>query len=280
MRAKECAVERPMKITFDSSAWRMISALERSSREPFVETFEDIGKAAGDGRITPFLCETIFVLEAMLRKKREEFFSEYKLLTGMTMGVAGISFSIDSDETGRHENRGFLEKRLKNALDEGFRILRLPRIADVARLDIESRFYRHDDPISYLDKAFEIARAMDSRGAGFIQIKELGQKYGTHWMDGIEQAPEQEAGNIAGAIAEWGNGDSVACHIALGGDYFCVGDRLRDAGERSIFSRENLDWLKEKYDFQIVSPEELVRMIDADQSPCPADLFPPSSVAC
>jgi len=259
-----------MKITFDSSAWRMISALECHSREPFVETFEEIGKAAGDGRIIPFLCETIFTLDAMLRKERGELFSEYKLRSGMTTGVGAAS----------RESRGFLENRLKVAMDQGFRILRLPRIADVAKLDIESRFYRHDDPISYLDKVFEIARAMESRGAGFIQIKELGQKYGTHWMDGIEQAPEQEAGNIAGAIAEWGAGDSVACHIALGGDYFCVGDRLRNAGERSIFSRDNLDWLREKYDFRIVSPEELVRMIDTDQSPCPADLSLSSSVAC
>ncbi len=253
-----------MKVTFDSSAWKMISALERSSREPFVETFDHIGKAVADGRIIPFLCETIFTLEALLRKEREELFSEYKLRSGMTAGV-GTGFL--------RESCGFLEKRLQAAMDQGFRILRLPRIADGTRLDIESRFYRHDDPMSYLDKVFRIARAMESRGAGFIQIKELGQQYGTHWMDGIEQAPEHEAGNIAEAIVEWGNGDSVACHIALGGDCFCVGDRLRDAGERSIFSRDNLDWLREKYDFRIVSPEELVRILDAD-------LSPPSSVAC
>ena len=34
-------------------------------------------------------------------------------------------------------------------------------------------------------------------------------------------------------------------------------DVLQKAGNKSVFSEANLNWLKENYDFQIISPEEL-----------------------
>ena len=125
--------------------------------------------------------------------------------------------------------------------------------------DIEKHFYKHDDLSSYQNMVFKVGREIESKGAGIAHIKVLGQKYDSHWINGIRNAPEHEASNIAKAIAEWADGDSVACHIALGGDFFCTRDTAKKAGRKSIFSEENLNWLKRDYGFQIISPEELAR---------------------
>jgi len=74
-------------------------------------------------------------------------------------------------------------------------------------------------------------------------------------------APNHEEGNIAKAIAEWADGDSVAAHIAIDGNYFCTRDTAKKAGDKSIFSINNLKWLEECYDFEIITPEELAQKI-------------------
>jgi len=101
-----------------------------------------------------------------------------------------------------------------------------------------------------------IGRQTYDASAGIFHIKELGMKYESHWLDGIEQAPEHEAGHIAKAIAEWADGDSVASHLAVGGDYFCTRDAAQKAGDKSIFSQPNLNWLRSDHGFQIISLEE------------------------
>ena len=250
-----------MKITFDSNVWRIISSPEIFPNEPSIESFKEIRKAIDEKRITPFLCETIFTLEAIQKKDRKEFFSEYKPKVDISEEVEGneikLSFSIGPDKTAHPGNNSYLEKHLKDAIDIGFQIINLPRIAGIVNPDIEAHFYKHDDLSSYHDKVFAVSREIESKGAGMSHIKVLGEKYDNHWMNGIEQAPEYESGNIAKAIAEWADGDSVACHIAVGGDYFCTRDTAQKAGSKSIFSEENLNWVKKKYNFQIISPEEL-----------------------
>ncbi len=121
----------------------------------------------------------------------------------------------------------------------------------------------HNIPQSFAigshDKVFKVGREIELKEAGMFHVKKLGEKYHKHWMRGIEEAPESEVGNIAKAIAEWADGDSVACHIAVGGDYFCTRDVAKKAGDKSIFSETNVEWLKNEYDFHIISPEKLAR---------------------
>lgn len=145
-----------MRITFDSNVWRKVSSPEQFPNDPSYKYFKKIRKAIDEKRIIPFLCETVFTLEAIERKNRQDFFSSYK-------------------------------------------------------------------PTINISEEFE--------------------------------------GNIATAVAEWADGDSVACHIAVGGDYFCTRDTAKKAGSKSIFSQTNLEWLKMDYDFHVISPEELAQKI-------------------
>ena len=250
-----------MRITFDSNVWRIISSPETFPNEPSIESFKAIRKAIDGKRIVPFLCETIFTLEAIQRKERKEFFSEYKPKIDISEETEGsgikLSFTIGPDKSAHPGNNSYLEKHLKDAIDIGFQIIKFPRIAGIVNPDIEAHFYKHSDLESYHDKVFSVGRKIESKNAGISHIKTLGKKYDSDWRKGIEKAPEDEAGNIAKAIAEWADGDSVACHIAVGGDYFCTRDTAQKAGNKSIFSEENLNWLRKDYAFQIISPEEL-----------------------
>jgi len=253
-----------MKITFDSNVWRIISSPDKFPKEVSIEDFKAIRKAIDEKKIIPFLCETVFTLEAIKRKDRKEFFSDYKPNTNRLVeegenGEIKLSFSIRSDITAHPGNNSFLESHLKDAISIGFQIIKLPRVAGIVNSDIEEYFYKHKDLSAYHNKVFEVGRAIESKKAGMFHIRELGEKYDTHWVTGIAHAPTHEEGDIAKAIAEWADGDSVACHIAVGGDYFCTRDSARKAGDKSIFSDENLKWLESEYDFCIISPEELAR---------------------
>jgi len=256
-----------MTITFDSNVWRIISSPEKFPNEPSIDAFQAIRKAIENKEVIPFLCETIFTLEAIKRKDRKEFISDYKANINSTIeegdnGRLMSSFSMEPNKAAHPGNNSYLEAHLNDAIKIGFQIIKLPRIAGVVNPDIEALFYTHDNLSAYHDKVFEIGRKIELKQAGIFQVKELGEKYDTHWMTGIEQAPERETGNIAKAIAEWADGDSVACHIAVGGDYFCTRDSAQKAGDKSIFSECNLQWLKKDYNFQIISPEELAQKLE------------------
>jgi len=67
-----------IRITFDSNVWRIIASPENFPKEATIESFKIIRKAIDEKRITPFICETVFTLEAIRRKERMGFFSEYK----------------------------------------------------------------------------------------------------------------------------------------------------------------------------------------------------------
>ena len=175
----------------------------------------------------------------------------------MENGEIKLSFSIAPDKAAHPGNNSYLESHLKDAIALGFQIIKLPRIAGVVNTDIEECFYKHKDLSEYLDTVFKVAREIESKEAGIYHVKNLGEKYDAYWMTGIENAPDYEAGNIAKAIAEWADGDSVACHIAVGGDYFCTRDTARKAGDKSIFSEANIEFLKQNHNFHVISPEDL-----------------------
>ncbi|TYT74052.1 hypothetical protein [Desulfobotulus mexicanus] len=254
-----------MKITFDSNVWRIIASPDTFPNESSIESFKQIRKAIDENRSTPFLCETVFTLEAIKRKDRKEFFSEYKPKVNISEQDQGeginVSFSIGPDKSAHPGNNSYLEKHLNDAIAIGFQIIKLPRIGGIVNPDIESNFYQHNDLKAYQDMVFKVAREIESNGAGISRIQALGKKYDSQWTRGIEKAPEHENGNIAKAIAEWADGDSVACHIAVNGDYFCSRDNAHKAGDTSVFSESNLGWLKSNYGFRLISPEDLAEKL-------------------
>lgn len=254
-----------MKVTFDSNIWRKIASPDRFPKEPSIQDIKVIKNAIDSGTITAFLCETIFTLEAIHRKDRKDFFADYRpqVTTDIDEENGGISLKISMgpDRTAHPGNNDYLNQHLADAAEAGFMIVKLPRIAGVTNLDIESHFYHHQDFEKFHEMACKVGRAIEDKGAGIYHIKELGQKYHKQWTTGIEKAPESETNTIAKAIAEWADGDSVACHIAIEGDLLCTRDEAVKAGDKSVFSKSNLEWLKSTYNLTVITPEELAKKL-------------------
>jgi len=116
-----------------------------------------------------------------------------------------------------------------------------------------------------LDILGELLREIENKGAGIKLIKDIGDKYkGTapNWHEGIRAAPNYETNNISKAMAEWADGDSVAAHIAYKNDYFWTRDQAKKAGQQSIFSTTNKQWLETNYKAEFATPTELAGKLD------------------
>lgn len=254
-----------MKITFDSNVWRIVASPEAFPGDQSIDSFKAIRKAIAENQITPFLCETVFTLEGIEKENRIEFFTKYRPMFDITEEIEGdsikLSFSMGPDESAHPGNTYYPDKHLKDAIAIGFQILKLPRIGMVVNQDIETHYYRHEDLSTYHEKVFAVARDIESNEAGMFHVKEIGNRYHSQWTTGIKQAPDGEALNIIKAIAEWADGDSVACHIAVGGDYFCTRDTAKKAGRRSILHESNLEWLRTQHGFQVITPEEIASIL-------------------
>lgn len=57
-----------MKITFDSNIWRKVASPDKFPKEPSINDIRLIKEAIDKEEIIPFLCETIFTLEAIQEK--------------------------------------------------------------------------------------------------------------------------------------------------------------------------------------------------------------------
>ena len=116
-----------MKITFDSNIWRKVASPDKFPKEPSLSSFKLINEAIDKEKIIPFLCETIFTLEAIQRKDRKEFFSDYRPKFDNQVqenkdGIIESSFSMGPDLSAHPGNNGYLESHLKDASKIGFKI--------------------------------------------------------------------------------------------------------------------------------------------------------------
>ncbi|MGM8363082.1 hypothetical protein ACSV4D_14310 [Flavobacterium sp. ARAG 55.4] len=258
-----------MKVTFDSNTWRKVASPDNFPKDPFIQDYRKIREAINDSRIIPFISETVFTLEAIRKIDRKKFFKDYKAeittdITETEDGQIKMSFKIGPNENAHPGNNEFLKEHFANAAKLGFNIINLPRVAGITNKDIESLKYKmsNEKLTKYLDKVFEVGARITELKAGDYEINRLGLKYNPEaGMHGIGDAPDSENGNIAKAVAEWADGDSVASHIAIGGDYFCTNDQAVSGGSNSVFSIKNLKVLNDEYDFKTVTPTELAKML-------------------
>ncbi|MCX6233207.1 MAG: hypothetical protein NT175_00570 [Bacteroidetes bacterium] len=258
-----------MKITFDSNTWRKVATPDNFPKDPINADYRTIREAINNGKVMPFISETVFTLEAIQKKDRKQFFRDYKavITTDISEGENGaikMQFKIGPNENAHPGNSGFLKEHFADALRLGFNIIHLPRIAGITNKDIEAAKYKMDNETlgKYLDKVFEVGRRITELQAGDYEIQQIGLKYDTlSGFQGIGKAPDSENENITKAIVEWADGDSVASHIAIGGDYFCTNDNAVSAGVKSVFSVTNLNILETEYGFQKITPTDLADLL-------------------
>lgn len=260
--------KKPMKITFDSNVWRIISTPSKFPSEPSLADFQKIRKAILNKKIDPYISETVFTIEAVQRKDRKDFFGSRKVKVSTTESVSddgkiNIGFSIGPEKGINFDNNPILKKHFEDAIELGFKITRLPRIGGLDNEDVEPFLFKQsgDELKKFHDRAFEVGRKIEECEAGVYHISKIGKKYDSQWTKGLKKAPENEDGLIIKAAAEWADGDSVSVCIGLRCDYFCTRDQAKSAGEKSVFSSNNLEWLERDYNLKVITPEALAKLI-------------------
>jgi hypothetical protein len=258
-----------MKVTFDSNTWRKVASPDNFPKDPINGDYRIIREAINKGTVIPFISETIFTLEAINKKDRKTFFRDYKSVIDVDIsegkdGSINIGFVIGPNENAHPGNNDFLKEHLGDAVKLGFNIIHLPRIAGITNKEIKAYMYKMDNETlgSYLTKVFEVGRRITSLEAGDYEIEQIGLRYDPkEWFKGIGNAPDSENGNINKAVAEWADGDSIASHIAIGGDYFCTNDKAVSGGIKSVFNENNLQILETEYGFKPITPTTLANII-------------------
>lgn len=257
-----------MKVQFDSNTWRKVVDPSQFAADENYECFVKIHEAITRGDIEAYLSETMFTTEAIVRKKRQGYFA--KMAPKVTHKTSAIGNSVKMTFTlGPNEDDAILFDEtiqiLKDFFDKavamGFRIVRLPRLGGLVNPVVEKVLYIAPDFDTFFNKAVEVSEKIEGNDAGFYWLKEIGETYSTQWLDGLKKAPDTECKHIAKAAAEWADGESVAICVGLGCDYFCTHDQAKGAGHRSVFSANNLSWLKNDYHFTTIDIPSLAALL-------------------
>jgi hypothetical protein len=216
----------------------------------------------------PCLAETIFTIESIMRTRRAQYFgSSMPSITlrlrddrGGTIAEEVVDGSADLPVV-----HAKVQPILSAAIESGFRLLRCPRLG-MPRPELPAQWFLQEespDAQRTRQRVFsECSREIERRGAGIAHAKRIGERYASgNWREGLLRAPQSDQKAIGDAIAEWADGDAIAAHVAYGNDYFCTRDNASAAGDASIFSRRNREWLMADYGIRIIRPSELPELL-------------------
>lgn len=271
-------------IMFDTNTYRYIidgTGDHKNAENVYVELHNLIKTH----KIEAFLSATMFTIEAIIKKDRLAFMSRYnpKIYTeesqeGNTINIQ-MTLGPDLDHMVDFEGTEPLGDYFHKAIELGFKLVKLPRICGVKNAEITDDVFLKIRPAADYDKfilkASEVGDQITSRGAGMAHIIELLSpydaitaniftKFDLLFHDVNKKTISQrkvEIERVAKSIAELSDGDSVAASIGLECDAFCTNDRAINAGVRSVFSEENVNWLKEQYRFNKLTPTELIEFL-------------------
>lgn len=260
-----------MKITFDSNTYRRAVDPARFPNDASLAALQAIHAAIQDGRITPFLSETVASLEGVTKAQRGAYFAAAKPdlnVTTIQLPDGSIKFGITM-EPNNALHPGVppaAERWLKDAVTLGFRFMRAPRISmpTPAFLTAADAYATDDDLEGRQELFHQAGRDLEARGAGMAVAKGIGEtiaarmKVTKPWFEVLDKPIDvHEERAIERAIGEWADGDTVAAHIGYGHDAICTEDKGRSAGAPSIFNATNRTWLASSYGVIILNPSEL-----------------------
>ena len=250
-----------MKVTFDTNVWQKVILPEKYSNDSLVKEYRTIKDVIKNKAITPFISETIFTIEGIDKKDRLDFLRSDKPNIQFNHietndGSIGIEIVISPNPEIHPGNNEFLKEYLEEALSLGFNIFHLPRIGGITNPEMANLFYKMDE--EEIERMHEVSTKIENHSAGVFHAMEIGFKYDSSaWYVRLGKAPKSEMKKTVYALAEWSDGDSIAGHIGILGDYFCTNDSAKTSGPKSILSVQNKKWLQEEYSFKTISPKGL-----------------------
>ena len=261
-----------MRVTFDSNVYRGVVAPSQFPNNPLYRHFETIHRAVMGGSIVGLLCETMATLEAIRRDERADYFSSVRPKVTVaeeeqTDGSIRLAFSIGPNDNTHPGLPSTFGQWLQDAVAVGMRFMRAPRIG-LPRTPIPDSAFLSRPLDDSLDRYQSLAAAIESRGVGQNVIKGIGirinRRRGTPddpWFRSLhDYRDHSERAEIASAVAEWADGDTVAAHYGYGNDVLCTLDRGNSTRD-SVFNAVNRGWLEHQYGISFMSVETLAATI-------------------
>lgn len=275
------------RITFDTNVLDLACRPERIPKYPHPSLRQKVHDALANGQIEGFYSETILTIEGIMNQDRAQMFAgtrtvmqpEARQITRNADLPDAIRETVGSEDLetivmehqveqpGRKPLHPEVVARMKAAKGMGFKVLKgVPRVGAFHITDpTEEYFLKQGEGAeleAWIDKAIEVARAIEARGVGFAQVKRLGQDMATSdpastWFRSLDQATGDHQKKVKQAFGEWADGDSVAAHVAYGLDVFCSNDQGKSHATASVLDLSNRKWLAETYGVRFMTFEDL-----------------------
>lgn len=264
-----------MKVTFDSNAYRRVIDPECFKKDPGIEDFRTVNAAILDGRILPFLSETVVTLECVPNVDRGAFFAggkpkvEIEEVANETSIL--LSFTIGADNSTHPGVPDPAKRWLDKALASGFLFMRAPRIGQPkpSYLDRPEIYANDEDIKARQDQFSQIGREIEARSVGIAVAKAVGDRIKARlnsdepWFSVLDKTKDnQEENEMRRSIAEWADGDTVAAHVGYANAVLCTEDQGKSAGI-SIFDASNRVWLEETYAIEFATLSQLASKMRA-----------------
>ncbi|WP_282008041.1 hypothetical protein [Brevundimonas aveniformis] len=274
----------PLRVTFDSNAWQRVVRPQSFRKDIRNVDFHRLHRAARDGEIAGFICETVGTLEAIRRADRGESIASRRMQIDfeegeMQGGQIRISVTARPDHSQHPGLPGILLDSLRDAFGIGFRLLSAPRLGvprpidfittdGFLRLELYAIETGEEQLSQRLDRFADMVRAIEARGVGRATAvrlaDEIRRRVGGEalpWFRYLNQ-PKDEAEKkaVEKSIAEWADGDAVAAHLAYQNDVFCSEDAGRSAG-KSILDSHHRGWLASEHGVRFLTLQELAVQI-------------------
>lgn len=266
-----------MRVTFDTNTLEKATRPERSARNPLHPDYLKVHKAVVARRIKGFFSETIISLEGIQKVDRAVVLGSATLTQSEQItenpaaGVTIVQVTLLADQPLRAPLHPEVMARIKAARGLGMRLLKAPRIGNLRIDDPDGTMFAAEPDEAATDNRLRlyhsVLRALDARGVGFVQVKQLASKFAARanvqepWFQSLHRAADvHEERAVMRAVAEWADGDSVAAHFGYGFDYFCTEDEGKSSGAPSVFDATNRAWLTSTYGIRFVTMTQLAAL--------------------
>ena len=262
---------QPINVTFDSNVWEEIVV---NQEYPFVQ----IKNLIIENKINPHFCAFALSLESIQRQARLDFFErghqpkmERLDTTVGNDGTIEQVIGISPDYSSYPESHPKLVDKALKAKDLGFTVLEMTNLGIPRRMDILNQikhFHDEDDSkfLDYCEKLAECNEFITRINCGYCDYSLLKLRYNIGGLCKLSLTTENFSrkdleDKVIKAIAEWSDGESLSAHYASGNDFFCSNDQGKSAGRTSIFYKENLKKLLDKFCIKVLTSDQLLDKI-------------------
>ena len=251
---------------------RQSRAADVYAKDPHHGDFVKVHEAVKDGRIKGFLCDAIVTLEGIKVDDRAEVFGSTTLASRMTQeGPETIHVNLRTEQPLRSELHPKQAERFGAALALGVKFIGAPRIG-MPRVEVPNAepYVQETEKelVARLDRFHTLAKAIEDRVLRSIHAQQLAKRLAkatqtmpSTWFKALGEAGDiHETREVARAIAEWSDGDSIAAHYGYANDVFCTGDEARP-GRPSILDATHRAWLMAEFGVRFCTIPKLAALL-------------------